>query len=192
MGRGLLALLAPVALHHLGVVHRQPLVGVDSDAEEARVGLWGRKIYIFMYTWVCAYKTLPLCYFTFLYEKLVKEARYDFSLWMRQLRPEGCSGHPQLLSGSTRTRPQPHPSSGYLLAPLISHFLILHHSHPPFFIFPLLFNGLSSVQSLSRVRLFATPWTAARQASLSITNSQSLLRLTSIESVMPSNSLIKH
>ena len=43
--------------------------------------------------------------------------------------------------------------------------------------------------SLSRVRLFATPWTAARQASLSITNSLSLLKLTSIKSVMPSNHL---
>ena len=43
---------------------------------------------------------------------------------------------------------------------------------------------------LSRVRLFATPWTAARQASLSITNSRSLLKLMSIESVMPSNHLI--
>ena len=49
---------------------------------------------------------------------------------------------------------------------------------------------ISSVQSVSHVRLFATPWTAARQASLSITNSQSLLRLMSIESVMPSNHLI--
>ena len=49
---------------------------------------------------------------------------------------------------------------------------------------------VSSVQSLSHVRLFATPWTAACQASLSITNSQSSLRLTSIESVMPSNHLI--
>ena len=48
----------------------------------------------------------------------------------------------------------------------------------------------SSVQLLSRVRLFATPWTAARQASLSIANSQSLLKLMSIESVMPSNHLI--
>ena len=48
----------------------------------------------------------------------------------------------------------------------------------------------SSVQSLSCVRLFATPWTAARQASLSITNSWSLLRPMSIESVMPSNHLI--
>ena len=48
----------------------------------------------------------------------------------------------------------------------------------------------SSVQSLSRVRLFATPWTAACQASLSITNSWSLPKLMSIESVMPSNHLI--
>ena len=47
-----------------------------------------------------------------------------------------------------------------------------------------------SVQSLSRVRLFVTPWTAARQASLSISNSWSLLKLTSIESVMPSSYLI--
>ena len=47
----------------------------------------------------------------------------------------------------------------------------------------------SSVQSLRRVRLFATPWTAAYQASLSITNSRSLLKLMSIESVMPSNHL---
>ena len=48
----------------------------------------------------------------------------------------------------------------------------------------------SLVQLLSHVRLFVTPWTAARQASLSITNSQSLLKLISIESVMPSNHLI--
>ena len=48
----------------------------------------------------------------------------------------------------------------------------------------------SLVQSLSCVRLFATPWTAAHQASLSITNSWSVLKLTSIESVMPSNHLI--
>ena len=48
----------------------------------------------------------------------------------------------------------------------------------------------SSVQSLSRLRLFATPWTAACQASLSITNTWSLLKHMSIESVMPSNHLI--
>ena len=49
---------------------------------------------------------------------------------------------------------------------------------------------IRSDQSLSRVRLFATPWIAARQTSLSITNSWSSLRLTSIESVMPSSHLI--
>ena len=51
-------------------------------------------------------------------------------------------------------------------------------------------RGLSSVQLLSHVRLFVTPWTVARQAPLSITNSRSLLKLMSIESVMPSNHLI--
>ena len=51
-------------------------------------------------------------------------------------------------------------------------------------------KAFSSVQSLSHVRLFASPWTAARQASLSITNSRSLLKLMSTESVMPSNHLI--
>ena len=56
--------------------------------------------------------------------------------------------------------------------------------------FPSLSNFPSSVQSLSHVQLFATPWTAARQASLSITNSQSLLKLMSIELVMPYNHFI--
>ena len=51
-------------------------------------------------------------------------------------------------------------------------------------------NHIQSVQSLSHVRLFATPWTAALQASLSITNSRSSLKLMSIELVMPSNHLI--
>ena len=54
----------------------------------------------------------------------------------------------------------------------------------------LLGNLFSSVQSLSRVRLFVTPWTTARQASLSITNSQSPPKPTSIELVMPSNHFI--
>ena len=49
---------------------------------------------------------------------------------------------------------------------------------------------VSSVQSLSRVRLFVTPWTAACQASLSITNSQNLVKLMSVELVMPSSHLI--
>ena len=57
-------------------------------------------------------------------------------------------------------------------------------------IFAHMSNQFSSVQLLSHVQLFATPWIAARQASLSIINSRSSPRLTSIESVMPSSHLI--
>jgi len=53
------------------------------------------------------------------------------------------------------------------------------------FIFNLVSVQFSSVQSLSRIQLFATPWAAACQASLSITNSESLLKLMSIELMMP-------
>ena len=69
-------------------------------------------------------------------------------------------------------------------------------SHPLFLDFSFLASrtlgnySFISVQSLSHVRLFVTPWTTAHQASLSITNSHSLLKLMSIESVMPSNHLI--
>ena len=63
------------------------------------------------------------------------------------------------------------------------HFCSHHSSH----VTP---HNCRSVQSLSCVRLFVTPWTAARQTSLSIFNSQSLLKLMSIESMMPSNHLI--
>ena len=59
-----------------------------------------------------------------------------------------------------------------------------------FFILITLLFIVFVIQSLSRVRLFATPWTAAHQASLSFTISWSLLKLMSIESVMPSNHLI--
>ena len=58
------------------------------------------------------------------------------------------------------------------------------------YIFLLYKVSVSSVQSLSHVRRFVTPWIAARQASLSITNSQSSPKLLSIESVMPSSHLI--
>ena len=61
---------------------------------------------------------------------------------------------------------------------------------PEFLPEPSLILSSQLVQSLSRVRLFVTPWSAACQASLSITNSRSLLKLVSIESVMPSNHLI--
>ena len=56
--------------------------------------------------------------------------------------------------------------------------------------FNLIFSAIDQFNSVSHVRLFATPWTTACQASLSITNSQSLLILMSIELVMPSNHLI--
>ena len=62
-------------------------------------------------------------------------------------------------------------------------FLLLYMSFSPEYV-------SSSVQSLSHVQLFASPWTAAYQASLSITNSRSLLKLISIESLMSSNHLI--
>ena len=67
-------------------------------------------------------------------------------------------------------------------------FLLLQAKVPAFRKFAVYIG--SSVQSLNRVRLFATPWTAARQASLSITTSQSLLKLMSIKLVMPSSHLI--
>ena len=60
----------------------------------------------------------------------------------------------------------------------------------PLLLLPSIFPNISTVQLLSRVRLFATPWIAARQASLSITNSRSSIRLMCIESVMPSSHLI--
>ena len=66
----------------------------------------------------------------------------------------------------------------------------VHYSHIPNKSYNNRQLEFSSVQSLSCVQLFVTPWTAARQASLSITNSLSLLKLTSIVLVMPSNHLI--
>ena len=73
----------------------------------------------------------------------------------------------------------------------ISLFPILVTHCSIFVVFPKIqMRGFSSVQSLSRVRLFVTPWIAACQASLSITNSQSSLKLMSIKLVMPSSHLI--
>jgi len=68
--------------------------------------------------------------------------------------------------------------------------LFFHQSLTIFCIQVFYLFQIRSDQSLSRVRLFVTPWTTARQASLSITNSWSSLRLRSIESVMPSSHLI--
>ena len=98
---------------------------------------------------------------------------------------------------------QPHLGSVYLMVdfvvpgtsfPTCYHFVIHILTVFPSPSFPWEYtrnkDSFSSVQSLSRVRLFATPWTTACQASLCITNSQSLPKLMSIESVMPSNHLI--
>ena len=75
--------------------------------------------------------------------------------------------------------------------PIPIHVLVLsEHSEPLIEIYLCFGSSGSSVQSLSRVWLFVTPWTAARQSSLSITNYRSLLKLMSIELVMPSNHLI--
>ena len=71
---------------------------------------------------------------------------------------------------------------------LASSLMKLHHCYPYSFTSPPTCT-LSSIQSLSHVRLFANTWTTARQASLSITNSRSLLKLMPIESVMPYNHL---
>ena len=65
-------------------------------------------------------------------------------------------------------------------------YQLSHQGSPYIPLFPL----FSSVQSFNCVQLFVTPWTAVHQASLSITNSQSLLKIISIELVMPSNHLI--
>ena len=65
-----------------------------------------------------------------------------------------------------------------------------HSPHCLIYIYMGIYMSAQSVHSLCHVRLFATPWIAARQASLSITSSQSSLRFTSIESVMPSSHLI--
>ena len=76
---------------------------------------------------------------------------------------------------------------GYFSGSLVSHNIIYFFTCLAVLSYLL---GSASVQSLSHVRLFATPWTATHQASLSITNSRSLLKLMSIESGMPSNLLI--
>ena len=84
---------------------------------------------------------------------------------------------------SQESSPAPH---FYSISCLVLSHLYDPNSHP----YMTTEKPFSSVQSLSHVKLFATPWTAVRQASLSIINSWSLLKLTSIELVMPSNHLI--
>ena len=73
---------------------------------------------------------------------------------------------------------------------IIFPFRLLYNIEQSFICYTVGSCSFSSVQPFHHVRLFAIPWTAARQASLSITNSQSLLKLMTIESVTPSNHLI--
>ena len=84
------------------------------------------------------------------------------------------------------------PALMFMILPLLSHAFLSQlfpflYSLPLHWYFVFCTVQFSSVQSLSRVWLFATPWTAVCQASLSITSSRCLLTLLSIESVMPSN-----
>ena len=91
-----------------------------------------------------------------------------------------------------------HPFCYYFLNYMfVKHIITLSYSHKHSLSYLVTILGLKkvlqetqSVQLLSHVWFFATPWTAACQASLSIINSQSLLKLMSVESVMPSNHLI--
>ena len=87
----------------------------------------------------------------------------------------------------TPSLPLTHPMYGWIRMSSGDRHIAIWESVLPFSLPPTLF---SSVQSLSRVQLFATPWTAEHQASLSVTNSRSLPKLMSIELVMPSNHLI--
>ena len=104
------------------------------------------------------------------------------SLWphgLQHARPPCPSPTPRAYSNSCPLSWWCHPT--------ISSSVVLFSSCPQSFPASGSFQMSQSVQSLSRVQLFVTPWTAARQASLSITNSWSLLKLMSIELVMPSN-----
>ena len=115
-------------------------------------------------------------------------------------KPPICPLPPHIITSTVINFP-PTPSGPFVTA---DEPTLTHYYHPNFLVYirdhswcHMLYSS-SSVQLLSRVQLFAfnrvwlfaTPWTAAHQASLSITNSQSLPKLMSIESVMPSNHLI--
>ena len=119
---------------------------------------------------MCGVKVSKLC------PSLCDPMDYTYSPWNSPGQNTGV-GILSLLQGISSTQ-----GSGWGLPHFRQILYQLSHKGSP--------HWLSSVQSLSRVWLFVTPWTAARQTSLSITASQSLLKLMPIESVMPSNHLI--
>ena len=100
-----------------------------------------------------------------------------------------CKGSAEFGSHLTKASTSPWPSFRKVILATFSAFCTSWYPSPSSLFSYLIFQ-FSSVQSLSRVRLFVAPWIAARQASLSVTNSQSLLKPMSIESVMPSSHLI--
>ena len=118
---------------------------------------------------------------------------YGFKLWMEKMDRmtdwiNFSSRMEVILKNKKNARNENTEEWKYINNALMDSSADLTHPKRESMIFKLV--QFSSVQSLSRVRLFATPWIAARQASLSITISRSSLRLTSIESVMPSSRLI--
>ena len=119
--------------------------------------------------------------------RMLYEARPAVLSALAVMLPALYLGYPSSDPGSPLTSQAP---CGYFLSsnPVLSLYQLSNESH---MLIPL--SGqleISSVTSLSHVCLFLTPWTAAHQASLFITNSCSLLKLMPIESLMPSNRLI--
>ena len=115
-------------------------------------------------------------------EILGTEKSRDLSKFTRWLQAEWCYEPGRLSPDSvlTTVTHQPNTSAMFLNNPVWNLVLFLYR----------IASSISSVQSLSPVRLFATPWTSAHQAFLSNSHSQSLLKLMSIEPVMPSYHLI--
>ena len=133
----------------------------------------------------CIYKCVCLCVYVLIFCILSFRSVVSNSSWLQGLYSPWNSlgrntgvGSPSLLKGTF-----PIPGSNACLLHWQMDSLPFEPLGKPY-------TSTSSVQLLSRVWLFATPWTSARQASLSITNFQSLPKLMSIESVMPSNHLI--
>ena len=106
---------------------------------------------------------------------------------MQHARPPWPSPSPRVCPSSCSLHPWCHPAFSSSDASSSVLYLLQHQG---LFQWVVRISQSVSAQSLSHVRLFATPWTAACQASLSITNSQSIFKLISIELVMPSNHLI--
>ena len=159
----------------------------DSSTFHHSVGM----VYLFVYLHCRELMTPQESSFCFIFRQLKNNSSLEWTKnclslanilgWGWPSRWLSLSHVPLSFSQSPRGLQEPPISASWFL--IILYFLDCFRSWEGFYI-------LTSVQTLSHVQLFAIPWTAARQASLSITNSQSLLKLLSIVSVMPSNHLI--